>query len=279
MARRKSPPIKIDPGVVPVITANPNTISDGVLKLASVGATIFAAKIFLDAFADDDMITWLSGKDTTLNGHYWMGAIYYGPIGDLLRTISMGQSVPGLVGAAISSQASLAQMIDGLNQRVATAKITYESLKEEIVRFTATVAVDRINAQTYVASLAEARSALDNYVNSNIYRAELAEQAATGVTINDPTLRQFQDNVAIAEARLFDPETSYNAVHLKEITAQEAQANAEQQYKKLLSEQTRWILAVVGGIIIATTMIYAGDSIIDLMSGTFGSIFNLIKVV
>ena len=301
MAKRKQQPIKIDPGVVPIVTANPNTTADAALKLASVGATIMASKMMLDAFADDEMVTWLSGQDKTLGNHYWMGFLYYGPVGDVLKTIGGGTTLQGNINNVFGSFEDFAHMIPNLDNQIATARTHYESLVDEIARFTEAVATDRVYAVKFQTDynaylpldpgpfLEPEPKDLSQYLNGEDRKMErsayLADYDAWSArkSVWEAQRRTYLNELERLRSLIFDPETSYNARHLAEITAGQAAAKAAVDLSRLMAERTRWVLAIVAGILISTTMIFAGDSVIDIlsqgMSGIFNTVFGLITKV
>jgi hypothetical protein len=242
MARRKAqPPIRVNPGVVPVITANPETVADGVLKLAAVGSTIIATKFVLDTFATDRLIAWLKDHSNDVVGgvvDVWfksMTKLFIDPVMVIPNQVKQW----GM---------DIGHDLHGLLEQLG---INIQSAHQQVLTLEEQIAADEAKIPILQYQMRVIQSQIDALI--------------TNKGFTDP---------ADWDAKKAALQTDYwNLSHeIDRLTAEIADGTKQKQleaakavFDTLAAERARWLIAVVVGVLISTTMIYAGDSIIDVI--------------
>jgi citrate lyase beta subunit len=262
MTRKKKPSqtIKVDP--IGIIQANPANTADGVIKISAVLAAIYTAKVAMDAVEDNDMLTWLDNHASLVGAIISRSpnvpAILATPL-DLFAAFSLAVNPPLLLTSMLTAnEDTWAQL--GLN--TPKQKLHYQLMK--------------LLGQPGGPSSADT---LNNAVAAA--QADVTNDARTVVDLeNALAVLQAQNPVPTTEPE--DPHTpnhgpegsieaQINAIHNAELKGQtDVQAyvdavNARDAAERI-AEEGRWIAAIVIGVTVSATMLYASDSIFALIT-------------
>lgn len=312
MPRKKAPQLVPDKIALLDAKVQPGDIVDGGLKVAAVVATIVAAKMVLDAVLDDKLMSWAAERasgnarriqtavDSIMHIHKGLPTELKGFAEGLnANTSSILQTAAGelgllgglwgtivywpVVGANVVALAPgpLGVLVVLFLAKPSAVNDQYQQLHDEINAQRAIVdgigrsmildqrALDAVNAQLPVleAQLAQlnGRLAMANYEPAELTMLRAPIEAQIAAAKNDAhrlvmAIQGQQEAAARAQA-IIDKDSKAIA------TQQQAQVAA--------CEYVRWCFAIIAGVLISTTMLYAGDSIIDLVGDVLGNMFKL----
>lgn len=263
---------------------------DGGLKLASTAATIVATKVVIDIVADDEaLMNWIEkygrAMDSLMSSVgptlYLMGNV--GPIAALAKTVWDDEQVKqdvwdSFVAYGRGFTVGLGQMgieaayklISPMLQHDEDIKTAVQGVVSERDSLAAEQAFLRDRLVELTTDKGRGTSVQELYEALQALLKESVDETSEGL------LQRISAARVAYEAAL--NEQSTKEARLRVVSARLLEIlNAEEVYRRgkaRMLQLTRWAMAFVVGILVSTTMIYAGDSIYDLIGGALSSIFS-----
>jgi hypothetical protein len=248
---RKQPATKIEPGLIPIVSTNPEQLTNTALKLAAVGSTILIVKTMLDAVPFEGINDWLKAHPNYASNFITQGWFLAGPVGFGLEALATMIPDPIKVGHDMGEHLRKGDFVGG-----------FKAVLEDL----------GFQAQRAQTALEQAQRAVDD-MNANVVTRQNALQRAQEALMahNTPTNTEARNLASMA----LDAAIGDAAQAVKNRDALVVQADLP----KALAERGRWLVAIVVGTFLATTMIFAGDSVLDLAGGALGGLGLIPKVV
>lgn len=256
---------------------SPNDTIDAGLKLASTAATIIAGKFILDQILTEDMMKWAQKYGQAMSSMLEkMGPMFYltgnlGPIAAVVKTVADDPQVKA------DLEDSLLSYVSGFTAGLGQMGI------QALGKMAGIILIHDADIQKAVVQAVQSGSDAENRLaalNSNIGQIDL--QIAR---IQTDIIRGGDEN-RIEETKMLEKRLGelrierarLDGLRKEQIDIINRTADAELKAEKGRAralEVLKWSMAIIAGLIVSATMIYAGDSVYDLIGGALKSLFVL----